>query len=103
MDRARHATPAASRQQPAPDAHRVAPGRTSRVQLRTSPAPAIQRKGSGGGDIHQVAAAANVPGLENVAHLARRPATGAWVIALPMKIAGGSGGPTRVIAVVPDS
>jgi hypothetical protein len=31
--------------------------------------------------------AANVPGLENVANLGDLPPTGAWVIALPMKIA----------------
>ena len=50
---------------------------------------------------HRVAAAANVPGLENVANLARLPPAGAWVVALPMKIAGGSGGPVRIIAFVP--
>jgi len=33
--------------------------------------------------------------------LAELPARGAWVIALPMKIANGSGGPLRAIAVVP--
>ena len=32
--------------------------------------------------------------------LERVPATRAWVIALPMKIAGGSGGPLRIVAVV---
>jgi len=31
------------------------------------------------------------------------PATGAWLFALPMKIKGGSGGPLRVIALVPES
>lgn len=51
--------------------------------------------------VHQVAAAANVPGLENVAHLDRLPATGAWVMALPVKIAGGTGGPVRIVALVP--
>ena len=51
--------------------------------------------------VHQVAAAADVPGLENVAHLEELPPTGAWVIALPMKIAGGSGGPVRIVALVP--
>jgi kynurenine formamidase len=40
-------------------------------------------------------------GLENVANLDRLPATGAWVIALPMKIGGGSGGPVRIVALVP--
>ena len=51
--------------------------------------------------VHQVVAAANVPGLENLAGLEALPATGAWVIALPMKIGGGSGGPLRAIALVP--
>lgn len=50
--------------------------------------------------VHQVAGAANVPGLENLTNLDRVPATGATVIALPMKIEGGSGGPVRVIALV---
>ncbi|MCA9100671.1 MAG: cyclase family protein [Pirellulales bacterium] len=43
----------------------------------------------------------NVPALENVANLDNVPAVGATVIALPMKIAGGSGGPTRIVAIVP--
>jgi kynurenine formamidase len=51
--------------------------------------------------VHRLAGAANVPGFENVAHLDQVPERGAWVIALPMKISGGSGGPLRVIAVVP--
>lgn len=51
--------------------------------------------------VHRIAAAAEVPGLENVAHLERVPARGAWLIALPMHIAGGSGGPVRIIAAVP--
>lgn len=53
--------------------------------------------------VHQVAMKANVPGLENVAHLEELPETGAWVAALPMKIAGGSGGPLRIVAFIPDS
>ena len=51
--------------------------------------------------VHQIAARANVPGLENLADLSSLPDTGAWVLALPMKIAGGSGGPVRVVALVP--
>jgi kynurenine formamidase len=51
--------------------------------------------------VHQIASGANVPGLENVANLEQVPETGAWLIALPMKIAGGSGGPVRVVALVP--
>ncbi|MFP3942039.1 MAG: cyclase family protein [Thermoanaerobaculia bacterium] len=51
--------------------------------------------------VHQVAGAADVSGLENVAELHELPPTGAWVLALPMKIAGGSGGPVRIAALVP--
>jgi len=42
----------------------------------------------------------NVPAFENVANLDRLPATGVFVIALPVKIRGGSGGPLRIIASV---
>ena len=51
--------------------------------------------------VHQVANGANVIGLENVAHLEELPPTGAWTVALPMKIVGGSGGPVRIVALVP--
>jgi kynurenine formamidase len=43
----------------------------------------------------------NVPVFENLAKLQDLPAHGFDVIALPMKIAGGTGGPLRIIAVVP--
>jgi kynurenine formamidase len=42
----------------------------------------------------------NIPAFENVANLDKLPATGAWVIALPAKIRGGSGGPLRIVARV---
>jgi kynurenine formamidase len=51
--------------------------------------------------VHRLALGAQVPGLENLASLEELPETGAWVIALPMKIAGGSGGPVRIIALLP--
>jgi kynurenine formamidase len=50
---------------------------------------------------HRVLLEANVPGLENVANLERLPEVGATVLALPMKIAGGSGAPARIVAVLP--
>jgi kynurenine formamidase len=50
---------------------------------------------------HQILSAANVPIFENVASLADLPARGALVVALPMKIAGGSGGPLRIVAFLP--
>jgi kynurenine formamidase len=51
--------------------------------------------------VHRLTAAANVPGLENLADLESVPERGAWIVALPMKIAGGSGGPLAAIALVP--
>lgn len=50
---------------------------------------------------HRILAAAGVPALENLAGLDRLPATGATLIALPIKVAGGSGGPVRAVALVP--
>jgi kynurenine formamidase len=50
---------------------------------------------------HRVAAAQGVANLENLTNLDKLPATGAIVMALPMKIGGGSGGPVRVVALVP--
>ena len=51
--------------------------------------------------VHRIAAAADVPGIENLTNLNLLPATGALLFALPMKIEGGSGGPVRVVALVP--
>lgn len=50
---------------------------------------------------HQILYGANIYGLENVASLERLPAKGATLIALPMKIKGGTGGPARIIALLP--
>jgi kynurenine formamidase len=49
---------------------------------------------------HRVLGAANVPVFENVARLGRLPVRGFSVVALPMKIDGGSGGPLRIMAVL---
>jgi kynurenine formamidase len=53
-------------------------------------------------DAHQVLARSEVPALENVAGLDELPATGAFAVALPMKIRGGSGAPLRIVAIVPE-
>src|ERR1044072_8104020 len=42
----------------------------------------------------------NIPAFENVANLEQLPVKGFSVIALPMKIKGGSGGPLRIIALL---
>ena len=51
--------------------------------------------------VHQIVYGKGLYGLENVANLERVPATGATLIALPMKIQGGTGGPVRIVALLP--
>jgi kynurenine formamidase len=51
--------------------------------------------------VHRIAAARNVPALENLTNLDELPPVGGTVIALPMKIEGGTGGPLRAVALVP--
>jgi kynurenine formamidase len=50
---------------------------------------------------HQVLLGADIPQLENVASMKELPATGTLIIALPMKIGGGTGAPLRIVAVLP--
>lgn len=49
---------------------------------------------------HVILLSANIPAFENVANLDKLPVKGFQIIALPMKIKGGSGGPLRIIAIV---
>jgi len=49
---------------------------------------------------HRILALHAVPIFENLKGLDQLPAKGAWVIALPMKIEGGSGAPLRAIAYI---
>ncbi len=62
--------------------------------------PSIDYGQSTGFEAHVIMYGANIPGFENVANLDQLPETGAYVVALPMKIAGGSGGPLRIVAFV---
>jgi kynurenine formamidase len=52
-------------------------------------------------ETHRILLGENIPAFENVASLDRFPETGAYVIALPMKIGGGTGGPLRIVGVTP--
>lgn len=51
---------------------------------------------------HRILAGQDILIFENVARLDHMPATGAFLIAAPMKIKGGSGAPLRLLAFVPD-
>jgi kynurenine formamidase len=63
--------------------------------------PSIDYGQSSTFETHQVLYRENVPGFENVANLEELPESGSYVIGLPMKIAGGSGGPLRIVGFVP--
>jgi kynurenine formamidase len=63
--------------------------------------PSIDYGQSSSFPTHRVLFAANIPAFENVANLHLLPPRGSFVIALPMKIKGGSGGPLRIVALVP--
>ena len=51
---------------------------------------------------HRVLYSHDLYGLENVANIEQLPATGTLLIALPMKIKNGTGGPVRIVAVLPE-
>lgn len=50
---------------------------------------------------HRILTDRDIPAFENLTNLDRLPARGAYLVALPMKIGGGSGGPLRAIAILP--
>ena len=62
--------------------------------------PSIDYGPSTGFEAHHVSMALNVYHIENAAHLLDLPASGFQVVVAPINIAGGSGGPTRVFALV---
>jgi kynurenine formamidase len=52
-------------------------------------------------EVHRTLFERNIPAFENLTALERLPLRGAFIVALPMKIGGGSGAPLRAIAIVP--
>lgn len=53
-------------------------------------------------EVHRTTLPAGLFHVENIANLDKLPPTGAFVIAAPIKLEGGSGGPVRVFAILPD-
>lgn len=53
-------------------------------------------------ECHRIFAQAGIPIFENLTQLGELPATGVTLVALPMKIQGGSGAPLRAVAWLPD-
>jgi kynurenine formamidase len=62
--------------------------------------PSIDYGPSTGFEAHHVSMALNVYHIENAAHLLDLPASGFQVVVAPINIAGGSGGPARVFALL---
>jgi len=52
-------------------------------------------------EVHRVGLPAGLFNLENLANLDQLPEAGAFLIAAPIKLEGGSGGPCRVFAILP--
>ena len=65
--------------------------------------PSIDFGGSTQFETHQILFEKNIPGFENVTNLDQLPDMGFMVIALPMKLKGGSGGPLRIVAFIPEN
>lgn len=53
-------------------------------------------------EVHRTALPAGLFQLENLANLDKLPETGAFIIVAPIKLEGGSGGPCRVFAILPE-
>ena len=52
-------------------------------------------------EVHHLALGSDLFQLENLANVDALPESGAWLIVAPIKLEGGSGGPCRVFAIVP--
>ena len=64
--------------------------------------PSIDHGQSKNFETHVALMTNDIPAFENVADMSALPPTGATIVALPMKIEGGSGGPLRIVAHVPE-
>ncbi len=53
-------------------------------------------------EVHQVSHGAGLYHLENLADLSALPEKGAMLVVAPIKLEGGSGGPVRVFALLPE-
>ena len=62
--------------------------------------PSIDYGQSTGFESHVILLSKNIPAFENLTNLNQLPSKDFMVIALPMKIKDGSGGPLRIIAVI---
>jgi kynurenine formamidase len=64
--------------------------------------PSIDHGQSKNFETHVALMTNDIPAFENVADMSEVPPTGSTIVALPMKIEGGSGGPLRIVAHLPE-
>ena len=64
--------------------------------------PSIDHGRSTNFETHVALMTNNIPAFENVADMSELPPNGSIIVALPMKIQGGSGGPLRIVARLPE-
>ncbi len=53
-------------------------------------------------EVHHFALGSDLFHIENLSDLSAVPESGAWLVAAPIKLEGGSGGPCRVFAILPE-
>lgn len=75
--------------------------RERRVAALGTDGPSLEPGGADEGGVLRLAAAADVPVMIDLTSLERLPATGAWIVALPLPISGATSAPLRAIAFAP--
>ncbi len=65
-------------------------------------AMSVDAGNSTGYEVHHLALGSDLFQIENLADMSALPEAGAWLIVAPTKLEGGSGGPCRVFAILPD-
>jgi kynurenine formamidase len=75
---------------------------SKRVSGIGSDAMSVDAGNSKGYEVHHLALGSDLFQIENLADLSALPESGPWMIVAPIKLEGGSGGPCRVFAVLPD-
>jgi kynurenine formamidase len=75
---------------------------SKRVSGIGADAMSVDAGNSKGYEVHHLALGSDLFQIENLADLSALPEAGAWLIVAPIKLEGGSGGPCRVFAVLPD-
>ncbi|HEV3218960.1 MAG TPA: cyclase family protein [Candidatus Acidoferrales bacterium] len=75
---------------------------SKRVSGIGADAMSVDPGNSRGYEVHHLALGSDLFQIENLADLSALPEAGAWLVVAPIKLEGGSGGPCRVFALLPE-